>query len=183
MEGGNKYAANRHVYIDDTLKDGQVDVRRQLSELFQADPEAPILVVIACLGGSVWSASAVRDRISFLRSRGAIIDCLIEGVALSGAALVAQACRWRIMGPSAIIGLHGISYSVSEADATHHLCEMVEVNLATQQQADILALRTTKPASYWKRVYKRNDFKYFDAPAALEIGLVDEIASPKETHA
>lgn len=183
MGVASRYALDRMVHVDGEMKDTMVDERKALSRLAEADPAAPILLVIASTGGAVMAASALRDRIALLRGQGTVIDGLVEGVALSGAVVLLQACAHRLAGPAAVLGVHGVSYTVSNDDLMTHRSEMREIDAYTAEQSRLLASRTSQPERYWRRLLARNEYRYYSADEALAVGLIDEIILPQEAHA
>jgi len=168
------YAPDRTVFLSCPIEDPLTDLRDGLTRLVAADPEAPVLLVITSEGGSVLDGLALCDHIAILRQGGAIIDCLIEGYALSFGAMVAQYCGHRMCGPSSILMIHGVEWN-HFGDNVDHVLLSACIDTITKQQIDILRRRTNKPARWWKRLLATNRCAYFDAGEALKIGLVDEI--------
>jgi ATP-dependent protease ClpP protease subunit len=78
---------------------------------------------------------------------------------------------------NAAIMVHGISYGTgtSPQKLPFHESYLQMVKAKEEKVCRILAKKTNKPYSYWDKIFKTNEDKWFDAEEALEVGLIDEI--------
>lgn len=166
---------SRVVYLGD-VDDSMQGARQELTRLVLAKPDEPVTLVITSFGGSVAGMHALMDRIVGLRAAGATINGLVEGYAMSAGLILLQVCEHRMMGPHAKLMAHGITtFLRSGLDIAGLAKRQTEMIKDTRAVADLFARRTHKPVSYWMRLFRSNEPRFYRADEALAVGLVDEI--------
>lgn len=168
------HSPRRLIYVNGDLDETMASARRELVRLFADEPEKPILLVITSSGGAVAGMFALMDTIAHLCASGATIDGMVEGYAMSCAALLLQACSRRYAGPNATVMVHGFSYTRG-GDLANHAAFRHWVETGTERTVELLGARTRRDSAYWRELMQRSEPRYFTAREALEIGLIDEI--------
>src|SRR3954471_21498896 len=98
--------AGRTLYVGD-IEEGVADLFiKSMHLLRQADPGAPIHIMINSHGGSLMDALGMYDCI---RTAGVLVTCEVFAHCMSAAVLVAQACDNRLLHRSSLVMVHNPS--------------------------------------------------------------------------
>ncbi|MFF8372649.1 ATP-dependent Clp protease proteolytic subunit [Streptomyces lydicus] len=172
MDPYSKLLSERIVFlgtpIDDTAAN---DVMAQLIHLEHAAPERDISLYINSPGGSLTAMTAVYDTMRF-------VSCDVETVCLGQAAsaaavlLAAGAPGKRLALPGARVLIHQPSLDEPiEGQATDLQIQAEELLRGRAMLEEMLVRHTGQPRERIAADIERD--KIFDAPAALEYGLID----------
>lgn len=165
---------SRVVILGEFINDIFIDISKPLTYLAQQSNE-PITLYLSSPGGDALEGMAIVDLISRCRSRyGTEIHGVVLGQAMSAAAIILQACDFRIAYSHSVIMLHGPSVLTS-GDAKGMEAEHTLMHLLIEQCLDLLESRTKRNRDYWKAVMDTSTPKYYTAQQALEEGLIDSI--------
>lgn len=151
-------------------KDFFVTFTKRYSELMsKTKPEEVITVFINSPGGETNTALGIYD---LLEKCNRNTVGIVSGIAHSGASLILQACRKRLMTPNSHLMLHKSTVQVKNS------VENAQSALDTFRKLDerfysIYASRAGRQVSKIAEMAHKD--KYFDAQAALEANLIDEI--------
>lgn len=142
-------------------------VQQSMDEL--AIPFIPILLHINSRGGEVFDTLSIVDTIKSTKSP---VYSIVEGMAASGASLIAMSCSKRFMRPSAVMLVHeasgGMYGSYGRLQDAQYLIDMIQVKLVK------FYVQHSKLTE--KEIVKRLKHDWImDAKECLADGFVDEI--------
>ena len=150
-------------------------IRREL----QATAGKPVRLLVNSPGGSIREAMAVHDAIA----RHGKVTYSVEGMALSSASFLGQAAQRRTISPygelmlhrpwSAFLGQPGGTASDLRQQAAEMEQDAEQLDGYQQRMATIYASRSEHDADHFNEAMQA--VTWYDAAAALEAGLVDEI--------
>jgi ATP-dependent protease ClpP protease subunit len=144
-----------------------VSAQKVVHQLQESRPTKVVVRINSC-GGDAFDGIAIH---SALRSCGAQIECVIEGIAASAASCVAMAGRV-VMRLGAMMMIHPAStYSGGDADHLRKGAEMLE--RVTSSLVDIYCAKTGRPRETIAPLVAAET--WLTASEALELGLADEI--------
>ncbi|MFH9226174.1 ATP-dependent Clp protease proteolytic subunit [Streptomyces lydicus] len=168
----SKLLSERIVFLGTPIDDAAAnDVMAQLIHLEHAAPERDISLYINSPGGSLTAMTAVYDTMRF-------VSCDVETVCLGQAAsaaavlLAAGTPGKRLALPGARVLIHQPSLDEPiEGQATDLQIQAEELLRGRAMLEEMLARHTGQPRDRIAADIERD--KIFDAPAALEYGLID----------
>ena len=135
-----------------------------------------ITLNLSSFGGLCYPGLALTGTIQSLRREKRIVNCHIQGYAMSMGSIIAQACDQRIMDADATMMLHKSAFGL--ADGTR-FDDCVDELAALKRLQDILfgmyGRRTGMPVEYYDRKLFKTEW-YMTAEEALEERLIDTIA-------
>jgi len=106
------------------------------------------------------------------------VICTVDHMAVSSAAVILACGDRRLALKNAVIMVHGVAYGNDALQKIpSHEGYLEVVKKMEKRMCVILAQKTHKPQSYWEKIVKSSEDKWFDAEEALEVGLIDEIIS------
>ncbi|MFF8309056.1 ATP-dependent Clp protease proteolytic subunit [Streptomyces lydicus] len=172
MDPYSKLLSERIVFLGTPIDDAAAnDVMAQLIHLEHAAPERDISLYINSPGGSLTAMTAVYDTMRF-------VSCDVETVCLGQAAsaaavlLAAGAPGKRLALPGARVLIHQPSLDEPiEGQATDLQIQAEELLRGRAMLEEMLVRHTGQPRERIAADIERD--KIFDAPAALEYGLID----------
>ncbi|MDC7335542.1 ATP-dependent Clp protease proteolytic subunit [Streptomyces lydicus] len=172
MDPYSKLLSERIVFLGTPIDDAAAnDVMAQLIHLEHAAPERDISLYINSPGGSLTAMTAVYDTMRF-------VSCDVETVCLGQAAsaaavlLAAGTPGKRLALPGARVLIHQPSLDEPiEGQATDLQIQAEELLRGRAMLEEMLARHTGQPRERIAADIERD--KIFDAPAALEYGLID----------
>ncbi|ARH94635.1 MULTISPECIES: ATP-dependent Clp protease proteolytic subunit [Streptomyces] len=172
MDPYSKLLSERIVFLGTPIDDAAAnDVMAQLIHLEHAAPERDISLYINSPGGSLTAMTAVYDTMRF-------VSCDVETVCLGQAAsaaavlLAAGTPGKRLALPGARVLIHQPSLDEPiEGQATDLQIQAEELLRGRAMLEEMLARHTGQPRDRIAADIERD--KIFDAPAALEYGLID----------
>jgi ATP-dependent protease ClpP protease subunit len=147
----------------------------QIIPLEQTEDCPRIIVLLNTEGGEVYTALGMHDAIKAVRSMGIAVDIHVQGVAMSGGAIIVQAGTRRFMSERAQLLIHDAIWTfeqehVDDAMALQEMCR--------KQLSDLIATRNTRgfndPAVWIEslRTYKN---LLYTAQEAVDAGLADYV--------
>ncbi|WP_077194317.1 ATP-dependent Clp protease proteolytic subunit [Streptomyces lydicus] len=174
MDPHSKLLSERIVFLGTPIDDAAAnDVMAQLIHLEHAAPERDISLYINSPGGSLTAMTAVYDTMRF-------VSCDVETVCLGQAAsaaavlLAAGTPGKRLALPGARVLIHQPSLDEPiEGQATDLQIQAEELLRGRAMLEEMLARHTGQPRERIAADIERD--KIFDAPAALEYGLIDSL--------
>ncbi|MEU5239052.1 ATP-dependent Clp protease proteolytic subunit [Streptomyces lydicus] len=174
MDPYSKLLSERIVFLGTPIDDAAAnDVMAQLIHLEHAAPERDISLYINSPGGSLTAMTAVYDTMRF-------VSCDVETVCLGQAAsaaavlLAAGTPGKRLALPGARVLIHQPSLDEPiEGQATDLQIQAEELLRGRAMLEEMLARHTGQPRDRIAADIERD--KIFDAPAALEYGLIDSL--------
>ncbi|MFE0381763.1 ATP-dependent Clp protease proteolytic subunit [Streptomyces inhibens] len=172
MDPYSKLLSERIVFLGTPIDDASAnDVMAQFVHLEHAAPEQDISLYINSPGGSFTAMTAIYDTMRF-------VSCDVETVCLGQAAsaaavlLAAGTPGKRLALPRARILIHQPSLSEPvQGQATDLQIQADEMLRTRDMLEEMLARHTGQPRARIAADIERD--KIFDAPAALEYGLID----------
>ncbi|WP_310721235.1 ATP-dependent Clp protease proteolytic subunit [Streptomyces lydicus] len=172
MDPYSKLLSERIVFLGTPIDDAAAnDVMAQLIHLEHAAPERDISLYINSPGGSLTAMTAVYDTMRF-------VSCDVETVCLGQAAsaaavlLAAGTPGKRLALPGARVLIHQPSLDEPiEGQASDLQIQAEELLRGRAMLEEMLAQHTGQPRDRIAADIERD--KIFDAPAALEYGLID----------
>ena len=160
-------------FFEEVTDEAALDAINTLGHWSRLHPGADMEIQISTPGGSVIAGLALYDYIQILRRRGHRIRTVALGCAASMGAVLLQAGDERVMGSSAFIMMHEVSYG-----AQGRLSEQVEAAAVTTKLQNlvikILCERSTLTPTAVRKLWKKRDH-WAGAGEALKLGLVDTI--------
>ena len=149
------------------------DAINTLGHWSKMHPGADMEIQISTAGGTVLDGLALYDYIQILRGRGHKVKTIALGCAASMGTVLLQAGDERVMGASAFIMMHEVSY-----EARGRLSEQVDAAGVTaklqRRVLEILCHRSTLTPRKVQGLWKRRDH-WASADEALKLGLIDKI--------
>ena len=168
----NKYY---HIYaFNDPIHAVSVGVCiSQLNIWSRNDPKCDIEIIFNSPGGSVIDGMAFFDYLQTIRRRGHKLTTAAMGYAASMAGILLQAGDVRVIGKESYVLIHEISTgAVGKIGEIEDVVEFV--NKIQKRVLNIFAARSNKPASYFKRHWKRKDW-WLNSEECKKIGIVDKV--------
>lgn len=149
----------------------------QLQAFANANPGAPITVLINSEGGDIVSGFGFHDFLRHLSGAGHHITTKVVGGAMSMAVPIAQAGDTRLITPHSWILIHegklsfdgAVTMGSSDLEQQRAIMDQLETKIL-----DIVSAKSTKPRSYFARKWKNKEWM-IDAEEAEKLGLVDRI--------
>lgn len=137
-------------------------------------PGEALTIELNSAGGEIVEGFALFDEILKLRRDGHHVTIRVRGNACSMAAVLLQAADKREIGPNAFLMIHRAAFgavgSAFEVEDNLELVKRFEERIKT-----IFTDRTGKGREVWDDFFKQRRDIWFDAKAAVDAGLVDEI--------
>ena len=171
--------SNREIYLTGDISGDDADICQHLYHLDYIDDKEPITIYINSYGGVSTTALAIADVISHIKSP---VHTISMGICCSSAVLIAGA------------GQVGNRYAFESCTFTvHELTVDCEGRYSKEELAERMQLLTFQDEKYWNilkrqgaeklnNYYKNECFRktyHFDAPRAIELGLIDKIIKNK----
>ncbi|MEW1748662.1 ATP-dependent Clp protease proteolytic subunit [Streptomyces angustmyceticus] len=164
--------------IDDTSAN---DVMAQLIHLEHAAPEQDISLYINSPGGSFTAMTAIYDTMRFVSCDVATV-CLGQAASSAAVLLAAGAPGKRLALPGARVLIHQPSFSEPVQGQASDLQIQAQELLRTREMLEeMLARHTGQPRERIAADIERD--KIFDARAAQEYGLIDQITRNRKQSA
>lgn len=171
--GASDFANLVYLFDSEVTSNSARIARDTLMQWHRRFPDAPIEIVFASPGGSVFSGWMLYDTIRFLSRNGHKITTVAQGYAASMAGILLQAGDVRVIGHESYLMLHEVSTMAlgkgSEIMDEAKLCERL-----TRQAALIFAERSNLTVEQIEDRLSRRDW-WLNAQEALDLGFVDEI--------
>ena len=162
---------NRRVYLDEEVDEYSVGwINRALLKMAEDDPNEPITLYINCFGGSVYDGLGMYDVLTSLPMQ---INTVCVGSAMSMALILFLAGDNRMASKNSTFMAHNLAGGTygKEAEIQVDAKEFTRLYLLL---CDILGERTGKPAKWWQKKIKHEDF-YFDIEKAKELGILKDL--------
>jgi ATP-dependent Clp protease protease subunit len=141
-------------------------------KLFEKASTDPVEIYIGTPGGSVYNMFGLYDMI---RSCPCHVKTIGVGQVMSAGPLILTAGDERLAYRNAWFMIHEDTWDL-EGKLSDHRTEMKHGEQLLMRWADLMEQRTKTPAKKWKKLAGPPDF-YFDAPEAVELGIIDKILS------
>lgn len=181
MDPYSKLLQERIVFLGTPIDDVSAnDVMAQLIHLEGASPEQDIHLYINSPGGSFSAMTAVYDTMQFVSCDVATV---VIGQAASAAAvlLAAGAPGKRMATPGARVLIHQPSLSEATQGDISDLEIQANELLRTREQLESMLIRHTGQDAERIRADIERD-KVFDAPSAVDYGLVDRLTTGRKAN-
>lgn len=181
MDPYSKLLQERIVFLGTPIDDVSAnDVMAQLIHLESASPEQDIHLYINSPGGSFSAMTAVYDTMQFVSCDVATV---VIGQAASAAAvlLAAGAPGKRMATPGARVLIHQPSLSEATQGDISDLEIQANELLRTREQLESMLMRHTGQDAERIRADIERD-KVFDAPSAVDYGLVDRLTTGRKAN-
>ncbi|WP_329399939.1 ATP-dependent Clp protease proteolytic subunit [Streptomyces lydicus] len=172
MDPYSKLLSERIVFLGTPIDDAAAnDVMAQLIHLEHAAPERDISLYINSPGGSLTAMTAVYDTMRFVLCDVETV-CLGQAASAAAVLLAAGTPGKRLALPGARVLIHQPSLDEPiEGQATDLQIQAEELLRGRAMLEEMLARHTGQPRDRIAADIERD--KIFDAPAALEYGLID----------
>lgn len=150
-----------------------IQMGEALRRMARQRPKQPIRIDMNCAGGYINFGFHLYDVIAEVNATNPI-TIAVRGQAASMAGVVLQAAGKRLVGPNAYVMLHRASYNVEgNADTVEDSVE--EVRMFEQRIYEIIAKRTGKTVTFWKKELGQRKNVWYTSEQAVKIGLADAI--------
>lgn len=138
--------------------------------LLQSDSDLPIHIILNSNGGHWTDALAIYDCIV---SADTMVTVEVYGKCMSAAVPIVQACDERGVHPNATVMIHNGSQD-SSGDVLSFEAWGKWAKRERERMYDILASKSGRPSSFWRRKCQGGDF-ICGADQAVELGLFDGV--------
>lgn len=157
--------------VDEHTVDQLTGQLRRMERLF---PGKTITIELNTPGGDIIAGLHLFDEIRRIIEGGTLVNIRVRGEAASMGGILLQAGHHRTIGRNAWVMLH--RYRGAAQGTADEIEDSVKMGQRLEQALyRILAERTKKSASWWKKRLGDRKDAWFDAEEALELGLVDAI--------
>lgn len=170
---------NRCIFLHGEItEESSVNIIKGLY-LMDHENHDPIELRICSPGGDIYEMFGIHD---VTRTLFSPVHTVGIGRVMSAAVLLV-ACgekgqRWA--GPNTSFMVHVPSWQMENTTLHNHKIESVEVDRMWERWYDLMGNYTNQNAVFWKRICNKKVDVYFDAQAALEYGIIDEIWNQKD---
>ncbi|MDE2101373.1 MAG: ATP-dependent Clp protease proteolytic subunit [Patescibacteria group bacterium] len=135
--------------------------------------EIPITLYMTSPGGYCEAGMALVSTIQEIRRAGRVVNCHVQGTAMSMGSIILQACDTRTIEPFATMMIHEIT------DIVFDKTSGIKDYAAFLERYEALlfssyAQRSNKPVEFWREKVLRRDV-YLTAREAVALGLADKI--------
>lgn len=165
------------IFFNEDVNTGVVnDLLHKLATAHLSLPlDKPITLYLNTEGGNVSDGLAINSTIHEIQRTGRVVNCHIQGVAMSMGSIIAQAATKRTIEPFGCFMLHKVRWDVPTKESVDwHQDELFWAKRMTQTMCEIFSARSGKPAAFFLDAMSYRDW-HLNAKEALANGLVDEI--------
>ena len=165
---------NRRIFLVNEIHDFTAKSVIQGLKLLEVSGDGPIEIFVSTPGGDIYQMFGVYDAIQNCPCH---VRTVAIGAVMSAGPLILTAGDERVTYRNTQFMVHETWWSSFMEKISDHKAGIKHVETMQQRWAQLLEERTKTPAKKWLRLTKGPDY-YFDAPEALELGLVEKIISP-----
>ncbi len=143
-----------------------------MTGLTALEASSEITIVLNTEGGDFYQGLAIYDAIKFFASGGVEVKIVCSGPVMSAGAVILQAATKRVAFDNSYIMIHyGVDSNSSSTDAAHNR-ELLRL------MQNIIAERVSVKKRTVNSWFKGDT--YFNTARALEVGLIDRLATSNE---
>lgn len=136
-------------------------------------PTVPLTLYLSSFGGDWEAGLALCSSVQEVRRAGRLVNCHVQGTAMSMGSVLVQACDVRTIEPFATMMIHEIHETI-EGKTSELRDRLAAHDRAAATLCGIYAQRSGRSADYWRERFARKDV-FLTAREAVACGLVDRI--------
>lgn len=151
-----------------------------LEDLAQVEGCSSLLIRMNSCGGDAGVSITIHNRLRELSRKGTTVNCIVDGVAMSGGSLIMCACDHVSANPGSLVMIHrciSLMLGYYNADDLRHAAESNEAY--DKAQATIYMRKTGMKEG--DILSMMSETTYMTGSEALEKGFVDELLNTEET--
>lgn len=164
-----------HITFSSEINDqGALALATTLRRMTRMRPKKPIRIDLNSPGGSITEGFALLDVIAEVEASGCPVTIAVRGQACSMATVLLQAPSKRLVGANSFVMLHRASFRAGgTSDQVEDAVE--EARMFEHRIYEVIANRSGKSATWWKKKLGNRKDLWFTAKEAVECGLADAI--------
>lgn len=172
LNSGVCFKSRRIFLIGSVEEDNVGRVIRALYAMASMSEEEPVTVFVSSWGGSLDDAMGLAD---VMRLMSYPVHTVAIGKCMSAAPLIIAAGDSRYSMPNVSWMLHSVSQDVGEGTPDYLSGMATAGRLIVRRYAELLGSWTNMDSKHWRRIFRMNSDKFFDAEQARDWGIVDNV--------
>jgi len=166
---------NRRLFLIDELEDYSSRTLTQGLKLLEKASSEPIEIYVGTPGGSAYEMFGLYD---VIRDSACHVKTIAVGHVMSAGPLILTAGDERLAYRNAWFMIHETWWTSFMEKLSDQKAAVKHVDQMQVRWAELMEIRTRTPAKRWIKMTKGPDY-YFDAPEALELGVVSGLINER----